>query len=149
MYLLTGKTTLCWAIWLTRNDVLDKCQPKTFMHVLLVMQWSKGLSLITVCDGQLMTEGFHNALHHKSRFMMRKLNFLASLVGVFLAVSGECTAYDRHSCNTMRRSRRWQSKHVKPWRHQPLTLAPMGSCLVCELVFDILFVFVKPITLAW
>jgi hypothetical protein len=34
-HLLTGASALCWAIWLTRNDVVfDECQPKTFMQVL-------------------------------------------------------------------------------------------------------------------
>ena len=29
--LLTGATTICWSIWLTRNDaVFNNCRPKTF-----------------------------------------------------------------------------------------------------------------------
>jgi hypothetical protein len=33
--LLTAASAICWAIWLTRNEVVfDKCRPKTFLQVL-------------------------------------------------------------------------------------------------------------------
>ena len=35
LMLFTGAASLCWAIWLTRNEtVFDKCRPKTFLQVL-------------------------------------------------------------------------------------------------------------------
>jgi hypothetical protein len=33
--LLMAASTLCWAVWLTRNEVVfDKCRPKSFLQVL-------------------------------------------------------------------------------------------------------------------
>jgi hypothetical protein len=33
--LLTTASALCWAIWITRIEVVfDKCRPKSFLHVL-------------------------------------------------------------------------------------------------------------------
>jgi hypothetical protein len=35
LLLLTAAAALCWAIWLTRNEVVfDKCRSKTFLQVL-------------------------------------------------------------------------------------------------------------------
>jgi len=35
LYLLTGAAAFCWAIWMTRNEVVfDKYRPKTFLQVL-------------------------------------------------------------------------------------------------------------------
>jgi hypothetical protein len=44
--LLTAAAALCWAIWLTRNEVIfDKCRPKSFLQVLFkgtywLRQWA-------------------------------------------------------------------------------------------------------------
>jgi len=36
LYLLTGAAAFCWAIWMTRNEVVfDKYRPKTFLQVLI------------------------------------------------------------------------------------------------------------------
>jgi len=33
--LLTAASALCWAVWITRNEVVfDKCKPKSFLQVL-------------------------------------------------------------------------------------------------------------------
>ena len=45
--LLSAAAALCWAIWITRNEVVfDKCRPKTFLQVLFrgaywLRQWAK------------------------------------------------------------------------------------------------------------
>jgi len=45
-FLLTAAATLCWTIWLSRNEVVfDKCKPKTFLQVLFrgtfwLRQWA-------------------------------------------------------------------------------------------------------------
>ena len=45
--LLTAASALCWAIWLTRNEVVfDKCKPKSFLQVLFrgthwLRQWAR------------------------------------------------------------------------------------------------------------
>jgi hypothetical protein len=45
--LLTAASALCWAVWITRNEVIfDKCRPKSFLQVLFkgthwLRQWTK------------------------------------------------------------------------------------------------------------
>jgi len=45
--LLTAASALCWAVWITRNEVVfDKCRPKSFLQVLFrgthwLRQWAR------------------------------------------------------------------------------------------------------------
>jgi hypothetical protein len=55
---------LCWAIWITRNEVIfDKCRPKSFLQVLFrgthwLRQWAR-LQRHDDLRDQLMTAGQH------------------------------------------------------------------------------------------
>ena len=62
--LLTAASALCWAVWITRNEmVFDKCKPKSFLQVLFrgthrLHQWAR----LQRCDDQrdqLILAGHH------------------------------------------------------------------------------------------
>jgi len=69
--LLTAASALCWAVWITRNEVVfDKCKPKFFLQVLFrgthcLRQWAR-LQRCDVQRDQLILVGQHletSALH--------------------------------------------------------------------------------------
>jgi hypothetical protein len=69
--LLTVASTLCWAVWITRNEVVfDKCRPKSFLQGLFrgahwLCQWAR-LQHCNDQRDQLILTGHHletSALH--------------------------------------------------------------------------------------
>jgi hypothetical protein len=69
--LLTAASALCWAVWITRNEVVfDKCRPKSFLQVLFrgthwLRQWAN-LQRHDDLQDQLVSAGQHlesSALH--------------------------------------------------------------------------------------
>ena len=69
--LLTAASTLCWAVWITRNEVVfDKCRPKSLLQLLFRgTHWLRQWARLQRCDDrrdQLIIVGQHletSALH--------------------------------------------------------------------------------------
>jgi hypothetical protein len=66
---------LCPAWHSCRNEAITFCNEDFARVIKLVMPRNEILSLIAVCDTQLMTEGFRNSQCYKSRFMTRNTIF--------------------------------------------------------------------------
>ena len=69
--LLTAASALCWAVWITRNEVVfDKCRPKSLLQLLFKgTHWLRQWARLQRCDDrqdQLILAGQHletSALH--------------------------------------------------------------------------------------
>ena len=69
--LLTAASALCWAVWITRNEVVfDKCRPKSLLQLLFKgTHWLRQWARLQRCDDrrdQLVLAGQHlekSALH--------------------------------------------------------------------------------------
>ena len=69
--LLTAASALCWAVWITRNEVVfDKCRPKSLLQLLFRgTHWLRQWARLQRCDDrrdQLILAGQHlemSALH--------------------------------------------------------------------------------------
>ena len=101
--LLTAASALCWAIWITRNEVVfDKCRPKSFLQVLFrgthwLQQWARLqrhndlrdqliIAGHQLCNFLVLMDGYQQDI-----LVMLSLNLILFRLPVWLVVNLVCS----------------------------------------------------------